>query len=159
MTPTPLHKILALVVFRNSVFFVVAAVAFGQPDPTVRAICTTLVFLIDVATWWMFQAMTMAITSVHNSIWKYILTDRFIFRDAIGAIHSGTRFDHDAIEREALKDAIADINKSLNDNTIWNEWGAGWKALLGAGLFIWYWVRYGIFYLFAYMAGAALRSY
>lgn len=158
MTPVATHKAIALGSFRSSVFFIFAVASFMERDPHTATVLLTAVFLLDVASWHLCEVVTMTGNIVYNQTWFNVLANRFITQGIMERFRDRQNIDFETIVQEGTKAAAADVLVFLKDNTFWSEWGSFRRGLIGLGLFLWYWISYGIFYGIAGAIGTALRG-
>jgi hypothetical protein len=158
MNPIPTHKIVALGTFRSSVFFIFAIAAFMERDQKVAAILIPAVFLLDVASWHLCEVVGLTGNLVYNQTWFNVLANRFITQKILENFRDKQHIDFETIVQEGTKAAGADVAVFLKDSTVWSEWGGFKRSLLGAGLFLWHWINYGIFYGMAGAIGSTLRG-
>ena len=79
MTATPIYRAFALGIFRSSVFFICAVIAFSQREDRTGTILVTLVFLIDVASYHILQVITISTEGVYTRVWRDTLTNRLFY--------------------------------------------------------------------------------
>jgi hypothetical protein len=154
MTPVAVHRAAALGAFRSSVFFLFAVAACAESNTQTRTLLLTVVFLLDVVSWHLCEAINLNGHLVYNQTWFNTLADRFIFEKLLDRFRDRQHIDFQEITKEGTKLASADVEVYLKDNTIWAEWGWLKKTLAGAGYFLWFWISYGIFYGIAAFIGS-----
>lgn len=157
MTITPIYKAAALGFFRSSAFFVCAVVAFSRREDKTGTILLMLVFLVDVASYHMLQALTITTESVYSRVWGDTLTNRLFYEKLFDKIRDREQVDVPLLFKEATKDAAADVETFLKDSTLWAEWGWFKKKLAGVWSFVWLWISYGLFYGAAGIIGGSIR--
>jgi hypothetical protein len=158
MTATPIYRAFALGLFRSSVFFVCAVVAFSQREDRTGTILLMIVFLLDVASYQIVQVVTISNESVYARVWADTLTNRLFYEKLFDKIREREYVDVDALFKEATKSSAADVKVFLKDTTVWSEWGGFKQTLAGSWSFLWLWISYGIFYGIAGWMGTAMRS-
>lgn len=160
MNPIAPHRLAALGLFRSSVFFVVAVGAFAERSQHTQTILLTVIFLLDVASWHMLQAIFVAADQTYNKVWGDTLSDRLFIERLFNEVRGGFggKIDVEALRLETQKEAAADLLSFVKSNTLWAEWGWFKRAAMGAGHFAWYWISYAIFYGFAAFFGSAIRG-
>jgi hypothetical protein len=158
MTPIATHKAFALGSFRSSVFFIFAVAAFIERDQHTSTILITAVFLLDVASWHLCLVIGLTGNIVYNQTWFNVLANRFITQKVLERFRDREQIEFDSIVQEGTKAASADIAVYLKDTTVWSEWGWFKKTMASVGLFIWYWISYGIFYGAAGFLGSVLKG-
>jgi hypothetical protein len=159
MVPTPIYGAVALGLFRSSVFFFVAVAAFAQREDRTGTILTTLVFLIDVATYHVLQVLIVTTEGVYTRVWKDTLTNRFFYECLFEKIRDREHVDVDALFKEARVRSTEDIKTYLNDTTFWFGWGGFKKTLMGVWSFTWLWISYALFYGAAGWIGEGLLKH
>jgi hypothetical protein len=117
-----------------------------------------MVFMFDVVSWHICEVTNINAHVVYNQTWFNVLADRFTLEKPLDRVRDRERVDFPELIKEGTKAAGADIDKFLSETTVWAHWGGFKKSLAGGGLFVWYWVSYGLFYGFAFLAGSTLRS-
>lgn len=157
MKPIQLYRIYALGTFRWSVFFIFAVAAFSERDVHTRSILVAVVFLLDVVSWHLCEAMGLTGAAVSNEAWFDTLTNRFILEKLADRIKYKETVEIPALIKEGLKAANEDLERFVRDGTYWYGWGVFKKTLHGAAYFIWWWVSYGIFYGLAGAIGESMR--
>jgi hypothetical protein len=158
VTPIATHNAYALGAFRSSVFFIFAIAAFTERDQHTGTVLITAVFLLDVASWHLFEVIGLTGNIVYNQTWFNVLANRFITQKILERFRDREHIDFESIVQEGTKAAAADVSIFLKDTTVWSDWGGFKKSMAGLGLFIWYWISYGIFYGVAGTIGIALRG-
>ena len=158
MTPLPPHRTYALGAFRQSVFFIFAVAAFSERDSHTSTILVTAVFLIDVASWHLCEAVGLAGNAVYNHVWFDTLANRFIFEKLADRLKYKQPFEVPELIKEGTTAAKEDIERFVRDGTIWAQWGGFRKTLHGIGYFLWWWISYGIFYGIAGALGQSIRG-
>ena len=95
---------------------------------------------------------------VYNQTWFNVLANRFVTQKILERFRDRQHIDFESIVQEGTKAASADIAVYLKDTTVWSEWGGFKKSMAAIGLFIWYWVSYGLFYGIAGFIGTTLKG-
>ena len=117
MTPLPPHRTYALGAFRQSVFFIFAVAAFSQRDSHTSTILVTAVFLIDVASWHLCEAVGLAGNAVYNHVWFDTLTNRFTFEKLADRLKYKQSFEVPELIKEGTTAAKEDIERFVRDGT------------------------------------------
>lgn len=157
MTPLAMHRAFALGMFRSSVFFVLAVVAFAERDSNTQTILLTLVFLIDVVSWHLCQIIYWASEGVYNRVWANTLQDRFFVDGILEDVRAGAGVNVEHQRKESMRQTREDLENFVEGATIWFRWGGFRKTLLGIGHFLWFWISYALFYGCAAFVGGAFR--
>jgi hypothetical protein len=123
MVRIPAYRAVALGFFRSSVFFVVAVAAFAQREDRTGTILTTLVFLIDVATYHLLQVMVISNESVYSRVWRDTLANRFFYQKLLEDFRDRQHVDVEALFKQATARSGEDIKTYPRDATFWSEWG------------------------------------
>lgn len=158
MVPHSIQRTFAIGVFRSSVFFFCAIAAFSESDARTRTILITMVFLIDVATWYLANVATILSESVYTRSWSNTLADRFFIDHTLENVRDGIALDPESLRLISSKEAVSDVEKFLSDTTVWFHWGWFKKTLHGIGYFLWFWISYGVFYAIAGALGSMART-
>jgi hypothetical protein len=158
VTPIALHRTYALGAFRWSVFFVFAIAAFSERDAHTRSILVAVVFLLDVVSWHLCEAVSIVGNSIYQHVWFDTLTNRFVFEKATDRVKRGQPVDVPALIKEGTAAAVEDLERFVRDGTYSAGWGGFKKTLHGIGYFLWWWISYGIFYGLAAVVGESMRS-
>jgi hypothetical protein len=158
MTATPIYRTFALGLFRSSVFFICAVVAFSQREDRTGTVLLMIVFLLDVASYQIVQVVTISAESVYARVWADTLTNRLFYEKLFEKIRAHEHVDVDVLFKEATKSSAVDVKVFLKDTTVWSEWGGFKQTLAGIWNFLWLWISYGIFYGIAGWMGTAMRS-
>jgi hypothetical protein len=157
MTATPIYKAFALGVFRSSVFFICAVIAFTQREDRTGTILVTLVFLIDVASYHIIQVITISTEGVYTRVWRDTLTNRLFYERLFEKIRGHEDVDVDFLFKEASTRLAQDIKAFLKDTTVWSEWGGFKQTMMGIWSFLWLWISYAIFYGIAGLIGESMH--
>jgi hypothetical protein len=91
MTATPIYRAFALGLFRSSVFFICAVVAFSQRRDRSGTILLMIVFLLDVASYQIVQVVTISNESVYARVWADTLTNRLFYEKLFEKIRERER--------------------------------------------------------------------
>ena len=110
MRPIAPHYLTGIGCFRGFIFFILATAAFSERDMKTSTILATVVFLLDVATWYVAEMIRFHGAVAHNYVWLNTLTDRFILEKLIENVRVGRAIDFNVITAEARKEALADIS-------------------------------------------------
>lgn len=157
MTPLAIHRAFALGMFRSSVFFIFAIIAFAQNDPKTQAVLITLVFLMDVVSWHLCQMIYLTGEGIYNRVWANTLQDRFFIDGILEDVRAGGGVNVAHQREESRRQTLDDIENFAESATIWFRWGGFRKTLLGIGHFLWFWISYALFYGCAAFVGSAFR--
>jgi hypothetical protein len=111
-----------------------------------------------VASWHLCEVMNITGNVVYNQTWFNVLANRLITQKILEKFADRQHIDFDSIVQEGTEAARADIATYLKDNTLWSEWGTFKRSMAGAGLFLWFWISYGIFYGIAGFIGSAIKG-
>jgi hypothetical protein len=157
MTVTPIYRAFALSLFRSSVFFICAVIAFSERENRTGTILLMLVFLVDVVSYQIIQVLTISAEGVYTRVWRDTLTNRFFYEKLFEKIRGREHVDVDALFKDASVRSAQDINAFLKDTTVWSEWGGLKKTMMGIWSFVWLWISYAIFYGIAGWIGESIR--
>lgn len=140
-----IHRAFALGMFRSSVFFVLAVIAFKQSDPKTQTILLTVVFLLDVVSWHLCQVIEMSAEGVYNRVWIDTLQDRFFIDGLLEDVRAGLGVNVAHQREESSRQTREDVERFAESATLWFRWGGFRKTLLGIAYFLWFWLSYAIF--------------
>lgn len=157
MTPIASHRLYALGAFRWSVFFFFAIAAFSERDGHTRSILAATLFVLDVVSWNICEAISLTGGALYNHVWLDTLTNRFILEKLADRVKLGQPVEVPVLIQESRVAAKEDVEDFVRANTIWADWGGFKKTLHATGYFVWWWVSYGIFYGTAGAIGQAIR--
>ena len=157
MTATPIYRAFALGLFRSSVFFICAVIAFSQREDRTGTILLMLVFLIDVASYHILQVITISTEGVYTRVWRDTLTNRLFYERLFERIRDREHVDVDSLFKDASVRSADDIKVFLKDTTVWSEWGGFKQTMMGIWSFLWLWISYAIFYGIAGWIGESMR--
>lgn len=155
---TPIYRAVSLGLFRSSVFFICAVVAFSQREDRTGTIPLMLVFLLDVASFHILQVVTISSEGVYTRVWHDTLANRIFYQKLFDKIRDREQVDVELLFKEATTASGADIKLFLKETTLWSEWGGFKKTLAGIWSYLWLWISYGIFYGIAGWLGTVMRS-